>query len=251
VRRSRTAWVSPDPPVSVRRPMLYQDWRDCSFLHWSYEPGILRQHVPRGFEVETFEGRAWVSLISFRISMMRPGALPPIPGLRTAVESHLRTYVVGPDGRRGIWMLSLDIAPLAAAVLGRFGFALPYWWSRMEVSKRGNTVTYRVRRQPRQEARLDLQMRLGAAIDDTKLGELDHFLTARWVLYSGVGSIHAAILTEHPRWRFRQASVLRLNQTVTPVGGLPPANGAPLVHFSEGVDARLSWPRLSLSPPGA
>lgn len=240
---------SPDPPFPVERPMLYQDWRDCAFLHWDYDPSLLERHVPRGFLVETFEQRAWVSLISFRISRMRPGFLPPIPGLESAIESHLRTYVQGPDGRRGIWMLSLDIAPMAAAVLGRL-FTLPYWWSSMDVRRRGKVARYAGRRRAPGRGRLRLEVELGDPIDDADLTELDHFLTARWVLYAGVSRFGAAYVTEHPRWRFLNASVRKLDQDLLREAGLPAPERPPTVHFSEGVDARLSWPRLFLTPSG-
>lgn len=172
---SRPAAVPPpsDPPYRVPRPMLFQDWRDCSFIHWPYEPDAVIEHVPRGFELETYGGRAWVSLITFRIARMRPGGLPAIPGLSSAVESHLRTYVIGPNGRRGIWMLSLDIAPLAAAVLGR-AFALPYWWSKIHVSRQGAVVRNTVRRRLGGDARLQLGLKLGLAISHETLGDLDH-----------------------------------------------------------------------------
>jgi uncharacterized protein YqjF (DUF2071 family) len=228
--------------------MLYQDWRDCVFLHWAQEPAALRRLVPAAFELETFEGRAWVSLIAFRIARMRPGLVPAVPGLTSANEAHLRTYVRGPDGRGGIWMLSIDIDPLQAALMGR-GFALAYRWASMDVSRDGDRVAYDVRRRSRIEARLQLGLTVGEDIAPAKLGPRDHFLTARWVLYAGVGPVRAAIFTEHPRWRFRRATVASLDESMLAAVGLP-AKEPPLIHFSDGVDARLSWPRPFLSLRG-
>ena len=236
-------WHSPEPPVQVRRPMLYQEWRDCSFLHWSFDPAALRPHIPRGFELDLHAGRAWASLISFRIRWMRARPLPPIPGLSSALESHLRIYVRGPDGRSGIWMVSLDIDPLPAAAAGRFGFALPYWWADMDVSREGDRAHYIVRRRGGRGARLELELGLGEPLQPSSLGELDHFLTARWVLYGGAARLRTAILTEHPRWSFRRVDVRRLEQNVLPVDGLPPVGTPDRVHFSDGLDARLAWPK--------
>ncbi|HEV3474686.1 MAG TPA: DUF2071 domain-containing protein [Actinomycetota bacterium] len=235
-------WSDPEPPVRLARPMLYQAWRDCSFLHWPVDAAAVRRHIPRSFEVDTFEGRAWVSLISFRIDRMRMAGLPHVPGLVSALESHIRIYVRGSDGRRGIWMVSLDIDPLQAAVLGRFGFALPYWWADMEVSRAADSARYRVRRRAPGAGTLDLDLGLGQPVPETEVSPLEHFVTARWVLYGGVPSVRTAILTEHPRWVFRRATINRLEQTVTKVDGLPPLGDPAMVHFSEGVDARLGWP---------
>ena len=222
--------------------MLYQAWRNCAFLHWGFDPDAVRPHIPPAFELDMFEGKAWVGLISFRMPSMRGGFLPPIPGLRSAAETHLRTYVRGPDGRRGIWMLSLDIDPITAALTGRFGFALPYWWTSMSVERTAKLARYRVRRRGA-EGQLDLDLSVGAPLKDADLGALDHFLTARWVLYSGAGPVRAALLTEHPRWRFRRVSVRRVEESFTKVSGLPSPESPPLVHFSDGVDARIGWPR--------
>src|SRR4051812_1078630 len=238
--------ISPDPPVAVGAPMLLQSWRDVSFLHWALPPDVVRPHVPRGFELDLAEGSAWVSLISFSMPKLRPGPLPPIPGLSSAIESHLRTYVLGPDGRRGIWMLSLDMSPIAAAVLGRFVFVLPYWPARMEVSRRDDMVRYRTQRRLGPPAMLDLRIELAREAPDAELTNLDHFLTARWVLYAGAGPVLTAMPTEHPRWRFRGARVGRLRETTTRETGLPAMGEPDLVHFSDGVDARIAWPRIHL-----
>ena len=230
--------------------MLHQEWRDCVFLHWSFDPPTLLPHIPRGFELDTHAGRAWASLIAFRIRYMRAGPLPPIPGLSSALESHLRIYVRGPDGRRGIWMVSLDIDPAAAAAAGRFGFALPYWWADMEVSREADAARYRVRRRGGRGARLDLEVGIGDGLEPASLSEEDHFLTARWVLYGGAGRMRTAILTEHPRWAFRRADIRRLENNVLQVDGLPPVGPPERMHFSDGVDARLGWPQPILVGSG-
>ncbi len=236
-------WGSPDPPFRVTRPMLYQGWRDCAFLHWSFAPQTLRPHVPPDLELDTHEGRAWVGSISFAMPTIRPGSLSATNASLSAAESHLRTYVVDAGGRRGIWMLSLDIDPLAAAVTGRFGFALPYWWATMDVKRGPDMARYFVRRRIPGDGRLELELDVGEPVPDGQIGASDHFLTARWILYAGAAGITLGMLTEHPRWRFRRAAVRQLDQTLLEQVGLPEPDGPPVVHFSDGVDALISWPR--------
>jgi len=240
-------WSDPQPPARVERPMLFQAWRDCAFLHWSFPPEVVRPRVPANYELDTFDGRAWVSLIAFEIAHMHPGrSLPAVPGLSSALEAHLRTYVRGPDGRRGIWMLSIEMAPLQAALLGRFGFALPYWWADMDVTSGTEAARYRSRRRSPAGPALSLDLRLGDPIPATELEELDHFVTARWVLYSGFGPISASILVEHAPWELRRAEVLSHDQDLLSMAGLP-TREPDRIHFSPGVDALLAWPRISLA----
>ncbi len=243
VRAAPDVWTQPEPPARVRMPMLVQAWRECVFLHWRLEPRAVRPLVPPVFELDTFEGSAWVSLIAFDMPKMRPGGLPPIPGLASAAEAHIRTYVRGPDGRRGIWMTSLAIDPLQAAILGRVPFTLPYWWASMVVARDEDVVRYRVERRAPKKARLDLDLRIGEPYEDHEPTALDHFVTARWVLYAGVAPLHAALLVEHPRWPLRRASVERLEESLTTSDGLSELGAPDLVHFSDGVDARLGFPR--------
>ncbi len=241
-------WTSRDPPVRIDRPMLYQSWRDCAFVHWRYEAAALRSDVPRSFEIETFDGSAWVGIISFRMPRMRPAMLPRIPGIGAAGETHIRTYVRGPDGRGGIWLFALHIDPLQAALAGRFGFVLPYWWTSMEVARGTADATYRVKgRPPKTNVGFELALGLGPPVPERDVGALDDFLTARWVLYSGLGPVRAAVAVDHGRWRFRRARLRRLHETITEDVGLPPPSEEPLVHFSDGVDARIAWPRPFLA----
>jgi uncharacterized protein YqjF (DUF2071 family) len=224
--------------------MLVQEWRDVTFLHWAFPPADLRRHVPQGLELDLADGRAWVSLISFSIPSMRPGPLPPVPGLHAGAESHLRTYVVDPTGRRGTWMLGLDVAPAAAAVAGRFPFLLPYWWAGIEVVREPGSVRYAVDRRPPGSSRLRLQVEVGAPRRAGDLDALDRFLTNRWLLFAGIAPVLTGVLTDHPPWKLRAAEVHHLEQTVFTAAGLAGPQAPPLVHSSDGLVARLDRPRL-------
>jgi uncharacterized protein len=235
-------WIGEQSPRPVTRPMLLQEWRECAWVHWRYTPEVIRPHVPDGFTLDLADGAAWVSLVTFRIPRMRVAHLPPVPGLRSGAESHLRTYVIDPEGRRGIWLLSLDIDPPPAAVIGR-SFFLPYWPARISIHRAENVASYRVARSLPEEKLVELDLDVQG--QGAQAGDLHRFLTSRWVLYSGIGRMTAAIFTDHPAWVFRRASIRLLRQTMTDRVGLPEP-GVPLVHFSPGLAARLSWPHPML-----
>ncbi len=67
----------------VTRPLLTQQWRDLTFLHWPVDPGLAAGLLPPGTRPDLFEGTSYVGLIAFR--MYRTGwlGLPglPLPGL--------------------------------------------------------------------------------------------------------------------------------------------------------------------------
>src|SRR5690349_5532277 len=95
--------------------VMYQKWRDLTFLHYSIEPEWLRGHVPPELDIDTFpnangEERAWVGLIPFWMTGVRARFFPPTPGLHQFAETNVRTYVHRNGKEPGVWFFSLDAA---------------------------------------------------------------------------------------------------------------------------------------------
>ena len=102
-------------------------WLDLLFAHWPVPVETLRPLIPAGLEVDTFEGRAWLGIVPFRMEDVAPRFLPAVPGPGAFPELNVRTYVRW-RGRGAVWFLSLDAAagwpspapgPLPPAVLPR------------------------------------------------------------------------------------------------------------------------------------
>jgi uncharacterized protein YqjF (DUF2071 family) len=111
----------------------------------------------------------------------------------------------------------------------------------MSVASEGNAIRYRSRRQwPHDSSAItDIVVEPGEAWASTDLTERDHFLTARFRLYSMSrrGLHHADI--EHPPWPLTRATVLQMRETLFEQAGLPPPQGAPLVHYSATLDVSI------------
>ena len=224
---------------------MYQAWKSLTFLHWRYEPGEVQRLLPRGLEVEVFDGSAWVGITPFLLDDLRWPGIPPLPWLSRSPETNVRTYVRGPDGRAGIWFFSLDIARAPAVLFARAVYFLPYMWSSLKLEREGNLILYGGRRcLPGPGARYRIEVEIGAPYSDAELEDLDHFLTARWVLFTFYGRRAAASSVEHPPWPLWRARARSVDQTLLQAAGLPAGRGQPLVHFSPGVDTRISAPYL-------
>ena len=225
----------------VARPVMHQRWSHVSFLHWPYRPAVVQRLLPAGLEVETVDGTAWVGLIPFLMEGVRPPAVPPLPWASRFPETNVRTYVRGADGRPGIWFFSLDAARLGAVVAARGTYRLPYFWSAMSVRLDRDRVSYRSRRRWPGPAggRCRAQIQVGTTLDEGELGELDHFLTARFRLYTVIAGRNAAAEAEHRPWPLARAGLLDLDADLVEAAGLPSPDRAPLVHFSPGVRVRV------------
>ncbi len=217
-------------------------WSGISFLHWPYDVDVVQQLLPDGLTVEPYDGKAWVGLIPFTMTVAPPVG-PAIPWLSHFPEANVRTYVHGPDGMTGIWFFSLDASRLAAVTAARASWGLPYQWAAMHVERNAQHVAYRSARRTRPRAASAVDLTVGELIPPGELTEFDHYLTARFVLFARYLYRLWYTRAEHPPWPLRRAAVTRLRDSLVPAARLPSPKGDPIVHFSEGVDVRVGLPR--------
>jgi len=218
-------------------------WDELTFLHWRYEAAVVQRLLPRGLEVEVFDGTAWVGLVPFFLRVSLPG-VSSIPWMTRFAETNLRTYVRSEDGTRGVWFFSLDAARLGAVLIARSTYRVPYCWSKMTIERSGSTMSYSCRRRwpgPSGAASAAV-IEIGEHFRSDELYELDHFLTARWALFSAppTGLRHAR--ASHNPWQFQRARVLELHDELLVAAGLPGPVGDPLVHYSQSMEVRIGWP---------
>jgi uncharacterized protein YqjF (DUF2071 family) len=105
-----------------------------------------------------------VSLTPFVMTDVRPAFLPALQVTRrltTFPETNLRTYVRGPDGRDGLWFLSVEAASAAMSLIIRAGTGAPYHRGDLSVTEHGAMLAYAGRRRGGEPAYL-LRIRPGA-----------------------------------------------------------------------------------------
>lgn len=235
--------ITASPPKTVRWPVMLQGWHDLASVHWRYDPATVQSLLPAGFRVDTFDDAAWVGLIPFHMRRIRLPGLPSLGPLSTFPETNIRTYIVDPTGRRGVWFASLDVTRLIPALVAKATYRLPYGWAAMSIKRNGEEIRYASRRRwPRSNAASRLRVRIGERIDRGDLSALDHFLTARWALGSTLFRRPIWAEIEHEAWPLHRAEVLELSQTLTDAAGLPQPQGAPYALWSPGVEVRIGLP---------
>jgi uncharacterized protein YqjF (DUF2071 family) len=168
-----------------------------------------------------------------------------VPWVSNFCETNVRTYVRDGAGRSGIWFFSLDAARLGAVVAARATpYRLPYFWSAMRLGERGNELVYLTRR--RWPGPVGVTSRVRVAVGDPipadQVSEFEHFLTARWRLFSVTGGRRTSARACHPRWPLHRASARLVDDQLITAAGLPAPDGAPLVHYSPGVDVAIGRP---------
>ena len=240
--------ITASPPHAIARPVMLQGWCDLTALHWRYEAAEVQALLPTGLTVDTFDGSAWVGLLPFHMRRIRLPWLPALGPLSTFPETNIRTYVIDPAGRRGVWFFSLDITRLLPVVVARIAYRLPYGWSAMAIvgegSGEGAIRRYTSRRRwPRVDASSEVVVQVGRELIDRDLTELDHFLTARWALATMFGRRLMWAKVSHPPWPIHDATVLTCNESLVEAAGLRSPSGEPIARWSPGVEVRIGLPR--------
>jgi uncharacterized protein YqjF (DUF2071 family) len=241
----------------VARPVMLQGWHELASIHWRYEPEVVQAILPKGFRADTFDGSAWVGLLPFHMRRIRVPGLPPFGPLSTFPETNVRTYLVDPAGRRGVWFCSLDITRLVPALVARVTYNLPYCWAKMSIDRPPNaaapasdpagTWTYRSSRRwpsPRGAAADSaVSVRVGERIPDDEISDLEHFLSARWALGTTFAKRPVWAEVDHPPWPLHRAEVVACDQTLVTAAGLPMPTGEPVAMWSPGIEVRIGRPR--------
>ena len=104
-----------------KRAFLTAKWSHLAMINYEADPAVFAGLVPRGTELDLFEGRAFVSMVGFLYHDTRVLGLP-VPWHRNFAEVNLRYYVRrrGPEGwRRGVAFVKEIVPRWAIAWVAR------------------------------------------------------------------------------------------------------------------------------------
>jgi len=217
--------------------MMLQRWHEISFFHWSCNPEHVRRRIPQQLQVDTYEGKAWISLTPFLLTGLRPKLFPHSLSLAFP-ETNLRTYVIGPNGP-AVWFFSLDCSRLLVVLGASASFGLPYFWTNMHVDIGLTENFYFSDRGGRARARIRI-------VKEPRIAEqspLDLFLTARFRLYSIFRGRLITAEVEHPPWELNRVRVIEFEENIRHVMVVEFPSADFITHYSLGVDAKIGIPR--------
>ncbi len=238
IAKTDRTWAPPEYPWIMR-----MTWSELLFAHWPIDANKIAPLLPKGLTLDTREGTAWLGIVPFLMSNVAPRICPALPKFSCFPELNVRTYVTY-GGKPGVWFFSLDAANRLAVRTARSIFHLPYMDANMFLTTDDLGVTdFRSGRTHRGErpARLEASYRAIGEGTQALSGTLEHWLTARYCLYSAGrnGRLYRGEI-DHDPWTLSQATwTVRHNTMCEPLE--IDVIGQPHLMFAQPITVR-AWP---------
>lgn len=216
-------------------------WRDGLFGHWPVDPDEVRPHVPAPLELDTYDDRAWVSILPFVLSGAGVRFSPEFARL-TFPELNVRTYVRF-DGVPGLYFFSVDVdhpfVPLVVSGTTR----LPCYRADMGVYGGGDRVSVRSVRRRDPRVHFEASYRPAGERFHADPETLDYWLAERRRMYDPVGNDVLYAEIAHDPWPLQPADVTVETNTVFDDTALPTPVGEPRFRYSDYRSITGSVPR--------
>lgn len=236
-------------PLPSSQWLMTQTWNDLLFAHYALEPALMRSLVPESLAVDLYQGTAWISVVPFWITNLRPPGLPPLPLVSRFPELNVRTYVTyrGKNGleKPGVYFFSLDAGNLSAVWGARLFYRLPYWHANMKVNGT-DEITYRSKRIHGPKAKKEMPEWRGryapiAPVKRATPGSIAEFLSERYCLYAADrGRLYRAEI-HHLPWPLQEAAAEIEVDTMTQPLGVDLPSQPDILNFSRTLKV-LVWP---------
>lgn len=221
------------------RQVMYQTWSQLTFLHWEVDPEPLAAMLPPGLTLDTFDGKAYVGLVPFTMTGVRPKGFPSVSWLSNFHETNVRTYVHANHHDPGVWFFSLDAANSIAVTIARKWFHLPYYYSQMSLNTdpHGWTTYTSCRRwHGTSSAVCNVTSRPVGQIEPAQQGSLEFFLAERYVLYSMKRGRLMKGRVHHRPYPLQRAECSVCEETLLSASNIVrPQEPPPLCHYASGV----------------
>jgi uncharacterized protein len=218
---------------------MAQTWRDLLFAHWKLPAAALARVVPKPFDLDLWNGDAYIGVIPFRMARVYLRGTFPLPWLSATPEINVRTYVTH-RSRPGVYFLSLHASHPVAVKIAHGFFHLPYFQAAMSVRNQGEAIHYASRRDG---AEFRACYRPAGEAARAQPGTLDYWLTERYCYYSldkAGRVVHGEV--DHRPWSLQPAEASIDANTMTAPFGIDLPGGPALLHFSESIDVRMWMP---------
>jgi uncharacterized protein YqjF (DUF2071 family) len=226
-------------------PLFLATWARTVFIHYEADPALLQRQIP--FQLDLYEGRAFVSIVAFTLLRMRPrvgGRLGE--WLFRPIASHgflnVRTCV-RQAGEPGIFFLAEWLSNSLSVWLGPRTFGLPYRLGRLDYqhADQGDEIRGTV---TSGEGRLDYYAPAACAtLEPCDAGSRDEFLLERHTAFTSRGRRRRLFRVWHEPWRQTPVEIeVTADELIASTGAWWKSASCIGANYSPGVEVWMGRP---------
>ena len=217
--------------------IYYQEWNSVLFLHWVVPFELLRKSIPSNLNIDTFDGKCYVSLVAFTMEKIRPKFITSIAFISDFDEINIRTYTEN-DNKKGVYFLNIEAGKSISAFIAKVISGLPYEKANIKRTKKlynSNNL--------KKGFQLSAEFEVKEEISNKT--ELDKWLTERYCLYLDHGNELYRYDIHHKEWEIKKVDIKSLNVNYQ-IGEIAlNERELNLTHYSEGIKV-IAWKRMKV-----
>jgi uncharacterized protein len=189
----------------MSKVFLSAEWRKLIMANYIVDPGILKPYLPKGIELDFWEGNCFVSLVGFLFDKVKLKGIP-IPFHSKFEEVNLRFYVRHFDGHkwnRGVVFIS-EIVPLPAiSMVANWVYGEKYSTMSVghtwEMKENTQYIQYHWGKQKNQYA---IEVNAGTIPKDMIAGSKEHFIFEHYWGFTNRRTGKTGVYrVGHPSWK--------------------------------------------------
>lgn len=226
-------------------PLFLATWARAVFIHYEADPPLLQRQIP--FQLDLYEGRAFVSIVAFTLWRMRPrigGRLSE--WLFKPIASHgflnVRTYV-RQAGEPGIFFLAEWLSNPLSVWLGPRIFGLPYRLGKLDYqhADKGGEIRGTV---TSAAGCLDYGAWTASATrEPCEAGSRDEFLLERYTAFTIRGGCRRLFRVWHAPWRQTPIEIdMKTDELIASTGAWWQSANYVGANYSPGVEVWMGRP---------
>jgi uncharacterized protein YqjF (DUF2071 family)/predicted DCC family thiol-disulfide oxidoreductase YuxK len=243
----------------MRLPFLSATWSNLIFVNYEIDPSCLEPYLPRGVEVDTYQGKALISIVAFYFDKNKfLGKIPTVPA-SAFEEINLRFYVIRRENdtiKRGVVFVKEVVPSRLIAWTARTVYNEPYerWrTSRSDAGfepSKGGSLSYQF---AARREKYEVSATTAGPLKELAPESAEEFIVEHYWGYTKQPYGFSEYQVAHPRWRYWNVCDFSVSKNFGSFYGEPfstALNQTPhSVFIATGSDVTVQWGRKLFIPP--
>lgn len=220
-----------------KRPWkFYQEWNDAIFLHWEVDAALIKPMLPKNIELDSINGKTWVSIVAFNMNNIGVKSLPKVPHISDFYEINIRIYVVC-NNKPSVYFLSMEGSKRSSCKILKALSKFPYRYSKMK----RNGFNYESENAAFNDS---FYIKYNLENNPIKKDKIDVWLTERYAVFQDYKKHIIEYDVHHIEWPMQNIIIENLKIDYPRFNHII-NNNPDRMHYSKGVQV-LTWDKKKL-----